>query len=67
MDRLARSHFQLIIATLKAKGANLFASEQPLVTSTAAGVWSYLICSVSLQNFASGRAGKARLPWGVDH
>lgn len=39
IDRLARSlqDLQLIVATLKAKGAHLFATEQPVDTSTAAG------------------------------
>ena len=39
IDRLARSmrDLQLIVATLKDKGANLAATEQPVDTSTAAG------------------------------
>lgn len=39
IDRLARSlrDLQVIVDRLKAKGANLFATEQPVDTSTAAG------------------------------
>lgn len=43
IDRLARSvhDLQLIVATLKAKGAHLFAAEQPVDSSTPVGKASF--------------------------
>ena len=74
IDRLARSmkDLQVIVATLRGKGANIAATEQPADSSTAASKAYFCMLGVfaefeaNLAQYARRGARKARFQVGVD-